>query len=115
MWGVEKVLSSKEKKIIILLCVKKIHGKFMLCRVLIFDTRQTIDFAMCQRKGTRKAWFCMDLPCVFFKPGVFVAAHDKVALCRVPNRKYMVNNETHGKFRFSGSDHADSLLSQTIM
>jgi len=45
----------------------------------------------------------MDLPCVFFKPGVFVVAHGKVALCRVPDRKHTANIETHGKFRFSGS------------
>jgi hypothetical protein len=46
----------------------------------------------------------MDLPCVFFKPGVFVVAHGKVALCRVPDRKYTANNETHGKHLVSGSE-----------
>jgi len=56
----------------------------------------------CAKKNTRQS---MDLPCVFFKPGVFVVAHGKVALCRVPDRKHTANNETHGKHRVSGSAH----------
>jgi len=46
----------------------------------------------------------MDLPCVFFKPGVFVVAHGKTVLCRVPDKKHTVNNKTHGKHGFSRSD-----------
>jgi len=55
----------------------------------------------CAKKSTRQS---MDLPCVFFKPGVFVVAYGKVALCRVPDRKHTANNETHGKHRVSGSE-----------
>jgi len=63
-------------------------------------TRQSMDLP-CAKKSTRQS---MDLPCVFFKPGVFVVAHGKVQLCRVPDRKHTANNETHGKHRVSGSD-----------
>ena len=45
----------------------------------------------------------MDLPCVIFKPGVFVVAHGKIALCCVPDRKHTANNKTHGKHAFSRS------------
>jgi len=76
----------------------------MLCRVLFFDTRQTIDFAVCLRKGTRQS---IDLPSVKahgkVKLGIFVVPHGKARLCRVPGRKHTANNETHGKHRFSGS------------
>jgi len=92
---------------------KKTHGKVMFCRVFFFGTRQTIDFAVCQRKCIRQSLILlcaknstrqsMDLPCAFFKPGVFVVAHGKVALCRVPDKKHTVNNKTHSKFGFSGS------------
>ena len=51
----------------------------------------------------KDTWQSINLPCVFFKPGVFVVAHGKIALCRVPNKKHTVNNKAHGKFRFSGS------------
>ena len=44
----------------------------------------------CAKKSTRQS---MDLPCVFFKPGVFVVAHGKVQLCRVPDRKHTANIE----------------------
>ena len=52
---------------------EKTHGKACFCRV---------------QKNTRQS---MNLPCVFFKPGVFVVAHGKVALCRVPDRKHTAN------------------------
>ena len=55
---------------------------------------------MCQKKSTRQS---IDLSCVFFKLGIFIVAHGKARLCRVPDRKHTANNETHGKHRFSGS------------
>ena len=55
-------------------------------------------FAVCQKKHMPKYRFAV----YFFKPGVFVVAHGKFAICRVPDRKHTTNNETHGKYRFSG-------------
>ena len=60
--GRSKSFELKEEKLIVLPCAKKTHSKFILCRVCFFGTRQTIDFAVCQREGTRQS---MDFPCVF--------------------------------------------------
>ena len=90
------------------------------------ESRKTYCFAVCQ-KNTQQIH---TLPCVFFwhtanyqlcrvpkrrhkakhgfslcffKPSVVVVAHDKMALCRVSDRKHTTNNETHSKLEFSGS------------
>ena len=92
---------------------KKTHGKSILCRMLfVWHTanywlcrvpkkRHTAKhgFAVCQKNHTTKYGFAV----CFFKPGVFVMAHGKVAFCRVLDRKHTGNNETHGKYGFSRS------------
>ena len=74
----------REKKIITLPCAEN-------------NTRQTIDFAVCQKKKyTAKSLSCvstrqsMNFAVCIFLPCIFVEAPGKVALCRVSDKKHTV-------------------------
>ena len=45
----------------------------------------------------------MDFAVCFFLPCVFVVAHGKISLCRVPDKKHMAKTEAHGKLAISRS------------
>ena len=97
--GRSKSFELKEEKLIVLPCAKKTHSKFILCRVFFLHTA---NYRLCRvpkRRHTAKHGFSL----CFFKPSVVVVAHDKMALCRVSDRKHTTNNETHSKLEFSGS------------
>jgi len=64
-----------EKKIMTLPCAKN-------------NTRQTIEFAVCKKNAHGKIGKIWILPYAFFLPCVFVVAHDKISLCRVPDKKH---------------------------
>ena len=94
-----------------LTCAKKTHGKlYTLPCAKKINTRQTVYFAVCQEKTHGKVFavcqhivkrrFCR----VFFLPCVFVVAHGKVALCRVPDKKHTTKTQAHGKLAISGSE-----------
>ena len=68
-----KISRWEEKKIITLPCAEN-------------NRRQTIEFAVCQKKST---WQCMDFAVCIFLLCVFVDAPGEVALCRVPDKKHM--------------------------
>jgi hypothetical protein len=72
---------------------EKENYDFAVCRK---NTRQTIYFAVCQKKSVDFV--------VFFLPCVFVVAHGKMALCRVPDKKHTAKTQAQGKLTISGSE-----------
>ena len=74
-----------------------------LCRVLLFDTRQTWHLPsviLCRVFGTRQITFLSSASCL---PSAFSLALGKQPLCRVPDKKHSAKSETLGKEAVSDS------------
>ena len=75
-----------------------------LCRVLLFDTRQTWSLPsviLCRVFGTRQTTF---LPSVICLPSALSLALGKQLLYRVPDKKHSAKSGTLGKEAVSGSE-----------
>ena len=75
-----------------------------LCRVLLFDTRQTwslLSVILCQVFGTRQTTFFPSAICL---PSAFFLALGKQPLYRVLDKKHSAKSGTLGKEAVSGSE-----------